>query len=86
LKNFFGVIPVKTLKAELHVHNPDLSGLMPKTSFLGDIRCRLLTDLYGQPFVNMKLRFPGWRASAKVCQFAAKHFLSLPPSRLLQRL
>jgi hypothetical protein len=65
-------------------HMSDLSGMMPKTSFFWDIRCRLLTDLYGQPFVNMKLRFPGWRASAKVCQFAAKHFLSLPPSRLLQ--
>jgi hypothetical protein len=55
----------------------DLSGKMPKTSFFWDIRYRLLTDLYGQPF-------PGWRASVKVCQFAAKHFLSLPPSRRLQ--
>jgi hypothetical protein len=50
---------------------------MPKTSFLLNIRYRLLTDLYGQPF-------PVWRTSAKVCQFVAKHFLSLPPSRLLQ--
>jgi hypothetical protein len=32
----------------------------------------------------MKLRFPGWRATAEICQFAAKHFLGLPPSRLLQ--
>jgi hypothetical protein len=49
-----------------------------------DIRCRLPTDIYGQPFMNMKLRFvnmkfrfPGWRASARVCQFAAKHWSRL---------
>jgi hypothetical protein len=34
----------------------DFSGMMPKTSFFVT-SCRLLSDLYGQPFMNMKLRF-----------------------------
>jgi hypothetical protein len=28
----------------------------------------------------MKLRFPGWCASVKVCQFAVKHFLKQVPN------